>query len=143
MRAAHLRRLAPLTFFALSVGAVACAGQDEVGSGSSDVTDSFRNPTDHGELQFGVPNDAEFTDEDRYHAWRFTLSAEAEIDLTTQLIAHNLDLSERVPVSLGDRVGVRGVYEWNDLGGLVHWTHHDPLGVEAGGWVRHHSREYG
>ena len=61
----------------------------------------------------------------------------------TLLIAHNLDLSERVPVSLGDRVGVRGVYEWNDLGGLVHWTHHDPLGVEAGGWVRHHSREYG
>jgi len=60
----------------------------------------------------------------------------------TLLVAHNLDLSERVPVSLGDRVNVRGMYEWNDLGGLLHWTHHDPQGVEDGGWVRHRSREY-
>jgi len=60
----------------------------------------------------------------------------------TLLIAHNIDLAERVPVGLGDRVQVRGMYEWNDLGGLVHWTHHDPLGVEDGGYVRYRRREY-
>jgi hypothetical protein len=43
---------------------------------------------------------------------------------------------------MGDRVQVRGVYEWNHLGGLVHWTHRDPLGVEEGGWVRHRRRDY-
>lgn len=60
----------------------------------------------------------------------------------TVLMAHNLDLAERIPLGLGDRVRFRGVYEWNDLGGLVHWTHHDPLGLEEGGWVRYRQREY-
>ena len=60
----------------------------------------------------------------------------------TLLIAHNIDLAERIPVSLGDRIRFRGVYEWNDLGGLVHWTHHDPLGVEDGGWVRYRRKIY-
>lgn len=56
------------------------------------------------------------------------------------LIAHNIDLAERVPLGMGDRVHVRGLYEWNDLGGLVHWTHHDPQGDEDGGWVRYRAR---
>lgn len=60
----------------------------------------------------------------------------------TVLIAHNIDLAERVPVSLGDRVRFRGMFEWNDLGGLVHWTHHDPIGVEDGGWVRYRRKLY-
>lgn len=60
----------------------------------------------------------------------------------TLLIAHNIDLVERVPLGLGDRVRVRGMYEWNDLGGLVHWTHHDPLGIEDGGWIRYRTRVY-
>lgn len=60
----------------------------------------------------------------------------------TLLIAHNIDLAKRVPLGMGDRVKVRGMYEWNDLGGLVHWTHHDPLGVEDGGYVRYRRRDY-
>lgn len=63
-------------------------------------------------------------------------------DNTTLLIAHNIDLAKRVPVGMGDRVHVRGMYEWNDLGGLVHWTHHDPLGIEDGGYVRYRARVY-
>ena len=60
----------------------------------------------------------------------------------TLLIAHNIDLARRIPVGLGDRIRFRGVYEWNDLGGLVHWTHDDPLGVELGGWIEHRKRVY-
>jgi hypothetical protein len=60
----------------------------------------------------------------------------------TLLIAHNIDLAERVPLGMGDRVRVRGMYEWNELGGLVHWTHHDPLGVEDGGWVCYRRKYY-
>ncbi len=60
----------------------------------------------------------------------------------TLLIAHNIDLAERVPVGLGDRVYVRGLYEWNDLGGLVHWTHDDPQDVEDGGWVRYRRKVF-
>ncbi len=63
-------------------------------------------------------------------------------DGRTLLIAHNTELAQRVPVGLGDRVYVRGLYEWNDLGGLVHWTHDDPQGAEDGGWVRYRRRVY-
>jgi len=61
----------------------------------------------------------------------------------TVLMAHNIDLAERVPVGLGDRVRFRGMYEWNEQGGLVHWTHHDPLGIEDGGFIRYRSKTYG
>ena len=63
-------------------------------------------------------------------------------DRRTLLIAHNIDLANRVPLGMGDRVQVRGMYEWNDLGGLVHWTHHDPQGIEDGGWVRYRRKNY-
>ncbi|NIL94741.1 MAG: DUF3465 domain-containing protein [Woeseiaceae bacterium] len=60
----------------------------------------------------------------------------------TLLIAHNIDLAERVPVAIGERISFRGMYEWNELGGLVHWTHDDPMGVEEGGWVRYRRNVY-
>lgn len=60
----------------------------------------------------------------------------------TLLIAHNIDLAERVPLGMGDRVRVRGMYGWNELGGLVHWTHRDPHGVEDGGYVRYRTRMF-
>jgi len=60
----------------------------------------------------------------------------------TLLIAHNIDLARRVPVSIGDRVTLKGMYEWNDLGGLVHWTHHDPMGSEPGGFIEHAGKRY-
>ena len=60
----------------------------------------------------------------------------------TLLVAHNIDIAPRAPVGMGDRVAVRGIYEWNPQGGLVHWTHRDPAGVEDGGWLRFRKREY-
>jgi hypothetical protein len=53
----------------------------------------------------------------------------------TLLVAHNIDLAKRAEIEVGDSVRVRGQYEWNDRGGLLHWTHHDPDGDHPGGWV--------
>jgi hypothetical protein len=53
----------------------------------------------------------------------------------TVLVAHNIDLAERIPLGKGDRIAVRGRYEWNERGGVIHWTHRDPDGRIQGGWV--------
>ncbi len=60
----------------------------------------------------------------------------------TVLIAHNIDLADRVPVETGETITVKGEYEYNDEGGVVHWTHHDPQRRRAGGWIEHEGKRY-
>ena len=61
----------------------------------------------------------------------------------TVLIAHNIDLAPRVtPLREGDQIEFRGEYEWNEQGGVVHWTHGDPAGRRLGGWLEHRGRRY-
>ena len=64
------------------------------------------------------------------------------VDKDTVLIAHNLDLAPRVPVKEGDVVRFKGEFEWNDRGGVMHWTHHDPARRRPGGWVELRGKRY-
>lgn len=59
------------------------------------------------------------------------------------LIAHNLDLAPRLDgLKVGDAVTVLGEYEWNDKGGLMHWTHEDPQRKHAAGYIDWRGRRY-
>ncbi|HXQ73121.1 MAG TPA: DUF3465 domain-containing protein [Pyrinomonadaceae bacterium] len=61
----------------------------------------------------------------------------------TLLIAHNIDIAPRISgLAVGDSVRFYGEYVWNEKGGTIHWTHHDPRGRHVAGWVVHNGKTY-
>jgi hypothetical protein len=60
----------------------------------------------------------------------------------TLLVSHNIDVAPRVPLTVGDALVFRGQYEWNEQGGVIHWTHRDPDREHPGGWIEHLGTTY-
>ena len=61
----------------------------------------------------------------------------------TLLISHNIDVAPRIDgLKIGDSVRFNGEYVWNEKGGVIHWTHHDPQGRHVAGWVIHDGKTY-
>ena len=64
-------------------------------------------------------------------------------DGSSLLVAHNTSLAPRLNgLKPGDVVEFCGEFVDNDKGGLVHWTHRDPRGRHAAGWLRHNGKIY-
>lgn len=61
----------------------------------------------------------------------------------TVLVAHNIDLAPRLEgLREGEVLRLRGEYQWNERGGVLHWTHHDPQGRLEGGYIEWQGRRY-
>jgi hypothetical protein len=109
------------------------------GAGAGAVAEAFRARRSNVEVEAGgrvarvLPDDREGVRHERFIV---------RIGGVSVLVAHNLDLAPRVPVSQGDSVDLRGEYEWTAKGGVIHWTHRDPDGRHDAGWIRHQGRLY-
>ena len=69
----------------------------------------------------------------RHQKFLLTLSKDRSI-----LVAHNIDLAPRIPeLKMADKIGFYGEYEWNEQGGVLHWTHDDPKRQHENGWLKH------
>ena len=59
------------------------------------------------------------------------------------LVAHNIDLAPRLDdLHTGDKLRFAGEFVWNERGGVLHWTHRDPQGRHADGWLELAGRRY-
>jgi hypothetical protein len=114
-------------------GSAAADGSDEIARAVAEERSGFMVSVG-GAVKKVLPDDEEGS---RHQRFIVTLA-----NGDTVLVAHNIDLAPRVPLSEGDRVEVHGQYEWNEQGGVLHWTHHDPDGRHAEGWIRHEGQEY-
>jgi hypothetical protein len=133
---------------ALLITAALLAGCSSVGGGSATVSagdqvvakafashQSGVAVVGKGEVDRVLPDD---NNGDRHQ--RFILRLDSG---QTLLIAHNIDIAPRIPaLKVGDMVEFGGQYEWNEQGGTVHWTHHDPSGKHQAGWLRCNGQVY-
>lgn len=71
---------------------------------------------------------------------RFIVKTDSGVSV---LVAHNIDLAPRIDeLRGGEKVTFYGEYVWNDKGGVIHWTHHDPAGVHKAGWIKYRGNKY-
>lgn len=79
-------------------------------------------------------------DRDGSRHQRFILKLDSGL---TVLVAHNIDIAPRIPdLAEGGAVVFRGEYEWNEKGGVVHWTHRTTRGDHEPGWLMYEGKRY-
>ena len=61
----------------------------------------------------------------------------------TLLCVYNIDITQRVPIQVGDTVSMGGQYIFTHAGGLIHWLHADPRAERPNGYVDLNGTRYG
>jgi hypothetical protein len=71
----------------------------------------------------------------------FLLKLDGDCDLTLK-VETNVSITGPVPIRRGEIVIVKGEYVYDPLGGILHWTHHDPEGRHIAGYVVSDGKTY-
>lgn len=71
----------------------------------------------------------------------FLLQLTGDCDLVVR-VETNVDLTGPVPLRAGEAAIVKGQYEYTVMGGVIHWTHHDPAGRHVAGYVQAGGKVY-
>ncbi len=93
--------------------------------------------TTQGEVAHILPDD---NYEPRHQQFLLELAP----DLTVK-VAHNIDDAPYVTgLKKGDRIKLQGRYEWNEKGGVIHFTHKAdrPTRSKPGGWIEYRGKRY-
>jgi hypothetical protein len=131
---AAIARLSDVGGLRENLGLVSASGDDVFASAFAEHRENFV-AEGHGTVTRVLSDD---NDGSRHQRFIVTLGSGQ-----TLLISHNIDLAPRIDgLAVGDSVSFKGEYEWNDKGGVVHWTHHDPEGRHEAGWIRHGGKTY-
>ncbi len=127
--------LAGVAYFGINSLPAACSQVSQVTQSNQAVSDAFNNHlsgiqvSGEGKVVKVLADD---TKGDKHQRFILKLASGQ-----TLLIAHNIDIAPRVVgLKAGDTIAFKGEYIWNDKGGIIHWTHHDPGGKHVAGWLR-------
>jgi hypothetical protein len=60
----------------------------------------------------------------------------------TVRVESSIDFTGPIPLRAGDAVVVKGEYEYDAFGGVIHFTHRELYGRHAGGYVELHGTYY-
>ena len=71
----------------------------------------------------------------------FLLKFETDCGLTVR-VETNTDITGPMPISVGEHVTLKGEYEYYPIGGVIHWTHHDPRFRHEAGYVEADGKIY-
>lgn len=141
LRLRDLGLLIPLLLAALYVGIRQLAADPAPTDDTARVAEAFSEKRSDLQVRLEGTVDRVLTDDE--HGGRHQRFVLRLINDQTVLVAHNIDLAPRVPgIQRGEAVEVYGEYEYNPLGGVVHWTHRDPANRHPHGWIRYRGKTY-
>ncbi len=60
----------------------------------------------------------------------------------TVRVEDNVGFAGTISFTEGDKLTVKGEYEYYPRGGVIHWTHRDPRGRHADGYIDFNGKRY-